>query len=103
MDNMLKVGMIGLDTSHVIAFTEIINDSKAIGDLADVSIVAGFPGGNPDFPLSRDRVEGYTQRLREMNIEIVGSIAEESKRQGGIPVTIESIMKKARQAAVAKS
>ena len=31
----LRAGMIGLDTSHVNAFTNIINDSQATGDLAN--------------------------------------------------------------------
>ena len=30
----LRIGLIGLDTSHVIAFTKIINDPKATGPLA---------------------------------------------------------------------
>lgn len=70
----IRVGMIGLDTSHVVAFTELMNDPQAAGDLAGAVIVAGFPGGNPAFPLSRNRVEGFTQKLREMNVEIVDSI-----------------------------
>ena len=32
---VLRVGMIGLDTSHVLAFTKLINDPKATGELAD--------------------------------------------------------------------
>lgn len=71
---LLRVGMIGLDTSHVIAFTNLINDPKATGDLADVEVVAAFPGGSPDLPASRDRVEGYTEQLRQRGVEIVDSI-----------------------------
>ncbi|MDP6556751.1 MAG: Gfo/Idh/MocA family oxidoreductase [Pirellulaceae bacterium] len=70
----IRVGMIGLDTSHVITFTKIINDPQATGDLADIRIVAAYPGGSPTFPLSFDRVEGFTQQVREMGIEIVDSI-----------------------------
>ena len=81
----VRVGMIGLDTSHVIAFTKLMNDPQATGDLAGVTIVAGFPGGNPQFPLSRDRVEGFTRQLREMNVEIVGSIDE-------LLATVDAIM-----------
>ena len=81
----IRVGMIGLDTSHVIAFTKLMNDPQATGDLAGVTIVAGFPGGNPQFPLSRDRVEGFTRQLREMNVEIVGSIDE-------LLATVDAIM-----------
>src|SRR3954454_2189117 len=70
----IRVGIIGLDTSHVPAFTKILNDPKASGDLAGFRVVAGFPGGSPDLPSSRDRLEGYTKQLRDMNVEIVHSI-----------------------------
>ncbi|MCP4192934.1 MAG: Gfo/Idh/MocA family oxidoreductase [Planctomycetaceae bacterium] len=67
--------MIGLDTSHVIAFTKAFNDPEATGDLAEMRVVAGFPGGT-DIPPSRDRVAGFTQQLKEMGIEIVDSIPD---------------------------
>lgn len=70
----IKVGIIGLDTSHVVAFAGAINNPEAQGDLADIEIVAAFPGGSPDIPDSRDRVEGFTDKLRDMGIEIVDSI-----------------------------
>ncbi|MEZ6092001.1 MAG: gfo/Idh/MocA family oxidoreductase [Pirellulaceae bacterium] len=70
----LKVGIIGLDTSHVIAFTKTMNDPKAEGDLAKMNVTAAFPGGSPDIASSRDRVEGFTNQLRDMGVEIVDSI-----------------------------
>jgi predicted dehydrogenase len=70
------VGIIGLDTSHVIAFTGALNDPKASGDLAGVRVVAGYPGGSPDIPESRDRLAKFTEQLRDKGIEIVGSIDE---------------------------
>ncbi len=74
---LLKVGMIGLDTSHVLAFTNILNNPKNEGDLANIRVVAAFPGGSPDLPTSRDRVEGYTKTLRDKyGLEIVSSIEE---------------------------
>ena len=79
-DKVIRVGMIGLDTSHVISFTKIINDPNAKGDLADIRIVAAFPGGSPTFPLSRDRVEGFTNQIRKMDIEIVNSIPDLMKK-----------------------
>ncbi len=72
----LRAGIIGLTTSHVIAFTKIINDPKATGDLADVVVVAGFPGGMKDNPSSWDRVGKYTEQLRGMGIKIYDSIPE---------------------------
>jgi len=70
---VLRAGMIGLDTSHVIAFTKLFNGPQATGDLAGIKIVAGFPGGT-DIPSSKDRVAGFTKQLAEMGVEIVPSI-----------------------------
>ena len=72
----LRVGMIGLDTSHVISFTKLINSPTAKGDLAKISVVAAFPGGSPNFPPSRDRVEGFTQQVAGMGVTIVDSIPD---------------------------
>jgi predicted dehydrogenase len=71
----LRAGMIGLDTSHVVAFTRLLNNPKAQGDLAGVRVVAAYPGGSPDIPASRDRLAGFTKQLREeFGVEIVDSI-----------------------------
>ncbi len=70
----IRAGIIGLDTSHVVAFSKLLNDPNSEGVLADVKIVAAYPGGSPDIPSSADRVEGFTQTLRDMGIEIVDSI-----------------------------
>ena len=71
----IRAGIIGLDTSHVPAFTKIFNNPKASGDMAGIKVVAGYPGGT-EFPPSRDRVEKFTEQLRGMGIEIVESIPE---------------------------
>lgn len=71
----LRAGIIGLDTSHVVAFTSVLNGPKAQGALAGVRIVAAYPGGSPDVAASRDRVEGFTKQLRDQyGVEIVDSI-----------------------------
>lgn len=70
----LRVGFIGLDSSHCIAFTELLQREGNAGDLAGVKIVAAYPGGNPEFPLSRDRVQGYTEKMKSLGVQIVDSI-----------------------------
>lgn len=71
-----RVGIIGLDTSHVVAFTNVLNKPHAEGPLAGYRVVAAFPGGSPDVASSRDRVQGFTDTLREKHgVEIVDSIA----------------------------
>ncbi|MFM8420611.1 MAG: Gfo/Idh/MocA family protein [Verrucomicrobiota bacterium] len=61
----LRLGMIGLDTSHVTAFTEILHNPAAKGHVPGARVVAGFKGGSPDIPSSATRVEGYTKELQE--------------------------------------
>ncbi|MCH7725874.1 MAG: Gfo/Idh/MocA family oxidoreductase [Planctomycetes bacterium] len=72
--------MIGLDTSHVVRFTEIINNTKQ-GPAAGVKVVAAYRGGSPDLPISADRIDGFTKTLREKyQVEIVDSIDALLKR-----------------------
>ncbi len=72
----IRAGIIGLDTSHVVAFTQTLNNPKAKGELADMKIVAAYPGGSPDIPDSRDRVKGFTKQVRGMGVKIVDSVDE---------------------------
>lgn len=77
----LRAGIIGLDTSHVVAFTQTLNNPKAEGVLSRVRVVAAYRGGSSDIPDSRDRIEGFTKTLREkFGIEIVDSIDELLKK-----------------------
>src|SRR4051812_47061151 len=71
----LRAGIIGLDTSHVVAFTEMLNGSRTRKGLSGVRVVAAYPGGSPDIAASRDRLQGFTQTLRDRyHVEIVPSI-----------------------------
>jgi len=71
-ENIIKLGIIGLDTSHVVAFTDYINNPK---NNTGCKVVAAYPGGSPDIPSSADRIEGFTATLRDkFNVEMVDSI-----------------------------
>lgn len=73
----LKIGLIGLDTSHVIAFTEIINIKEHKEHVPGGKVVAGFKGGSADIPSSADRVEEYTRQLRsKFGVKIYPTIEE---------------------------
>src|SRR5688572_6905604 len=72
--DVILIGIIGCDTSHVPAFTKIFNDPKAEGDLAGFKVVAAFPGGSQDIPSSRDRVQKFTDELKAGGVEIVDTI-----------------------------
>jgi predicted dehydrogenase len=70
----IRVGVIGVDTSHATAFAKVLNGPKATGEMAGLRIVAAYPVGSPDIESSRTRIDDYTKQLREMGIEIVDSI-----------------------------
>ena len=73
-----RVGIIGLDTSHVVAFTTVLNQGPK--NPADVAKFAGFrvthafAQGSKDIPGSTSRVPEYTEKLKGMGVEIVDSI-----------------------------
>jgi len=71
----IKVGIIGLDTSHVIVFTKALNDPSDKDHVAGLRVVAAFKGGSPDVEESRKRVDKFTEELRDQwKIEIVDHI-----------------------------
>jgi hypothetical protein len=72
----IRVAVIGTDTSHAVAFTELINSPSATGPLANVQVVAAFPGGSPDIASSRDRVDKFADQLQKSGVTIVDSIDE---------------------------
>ncbi|MES2309865.1 MAG: Gfo/Idh/MocA family oxidoreductase [Verrucomicrobiota bacterium] len=75
--NPLRIGIIGLDISHVTAFATLLHDPKNHYHVPGARIVAGFPGGSPDFPLSINRVKNFTEELRTQHqVEIVQQIEQ---------------------------
>ena len=76
----IRVGIIGLDTSHCEAFTKTLNDPKAAPDVAGFRVVAAYPRGSADIESSTKRVPAITKRFREMNVDIVDSIDDLLKK-----------------------
>ncbi len=72
----IRIGMIGLDTSHVTAFARLLHDPADRAHVPGGRIVAAYKGGSPDLAASRDRIEGYTAELRDRHgVKIVDSVA----------------------------
>ena len=73
--NPVKVGIIGLDTSHSLAFTEMMN-VKRTADVAGFRVTAAYQWGSRDIVSSTNRYPKYLPKMREMGVEIVPSIKE---------------------------
>ena len=65
MVSFIRVGMVGLDTSHCPTFTRLLNDENDVYHVPGAKVVGAFPGGSTAFSLSYSRVEGFTEQLRE--------------------------------------
>lgn len=86
-DKVIRLGMIGLDTSHVTEFTKYLNNPK---NNTGCKVIAAFPGGSPDLPVSADRVQNFTEVLRrDHGVEIVDSIEALCAKVDG--VLLESV------------
>ena len=73
----LRIGMIGLDTSHVVQYLNILNDPKHKDHVPGGKIIAGFKGGSPDVESSRTRVDGFTKTaVEKFGVKMYDSIEE---------------------------
>lgn len=72
----VKIGIIGLDTSHATAFTKLLNGDDKKAEYSDFKIVAAYPHGSRTIQSSIDRIPKYTEEVKTYGVEIVNSIEE---------------------------
>jgi len=71
----IRVGIVGTDSSHAPAFTQILNDASSPSHVPGARVVAAYKGGSRDLPKSYERVDGYAEELRtKWGVEIVPDI-----------------------------
>lgn len=71
-----RIGMIGLDTSHSMAFTKTFNDENAGPEYGGYKVVAAYPKGSNDIESSVKRIPGYIEDVKKYGVKIVDSIAD---------------------------
>ena len=69
-----RIGIIGLDTSHSVAFTKSLNGINTSEKYNGFRIVAAYPQGSADIESSVKRIPGYIEEVKKMGVEIVNSI-----------------------------
>ena len=75
-DEPIRVGIIGLDTSHAPAFMKLFNSAESADHVPGCRVVAAYPQGSRDIASSVSRVPEYTKVMQEAGVEIVDSIDE---------------------------
>ncbi len=71
-----RIGMIGLDTGHSVAFTKSLNDPNAGDTYRGYKVVAAVPEGTDNILEWKNRIPEFTEEVQNQGVEIVHSIEE---------------------------
>lgn len=80
---IFRIGIIGTDTSHVGAFTNVINGQKT-GVYTDMQVTAVYKAGMPDNPGSWDRVEKIAAEAVAAGLKPYASLDEMLENVDGV-------------------
>ncbi len=75
-DPLKRIGIIGLDTSHSVAFAKALNGPNPSPNYTGFTITAAYPRGSADIESSVKRLAGYTEDVKKLGIDIVDSVDE---------------------------
>jgi len=82
-DETIRIGMIGLDTSHATDFTAILNE----GQVAGARVVAGVKQFSPDIEYSATNVDKYVELLTtKYGLELYDSVEDMLPHVDGVMV-----------------
>jgi GFO/IDH/MocA oxidoreductase family protein len=86
----IRLGIIGTDTSHVIAFTKILNDPNSPDYVPGARVVAAYKGGSADVESSYKRVDKFAEELKtKWKVEFFSDIPAMCRKVDG--VLLESV------------
>lgn len=74
----MNLGIIGLDSSHAVQFSRILNGKNELFHISGHPVTAAYPGPvSSDFDMSRERMENFTRSVaEEWGVKLYASIAE---------------------------
>lgn len=83
-EDAIRLGMIGLDTSHAPAFAKAMNERAVAEGKRPVRVVAAYPHGSSQIESSASRIPKFTEEFKAMGIEIVDSIDDLLAKVDGV-------------------
>ena len=73
----MRIGIIGLDTSHSIAFTKVLNDKQSEDHFVKAfEVVAAYPYGTANIESATSRIPKYIEEIQQYGVSITGSVSE---------------------------
>jgi len=82
-----RIGMIGLDTGHCVAFTKSLNDPQAGDTYGGYRVVAAVAEGTEEITEWKNRIPQFTEEVKSHGVEIVDSIPELLKKVDVVIIT----------------
>jgi predicted dehydrogenase len=83
-EKVFRIGIVGLDISSSIGFTEYINNPE---NKTGCKVIAGYPGGSADIAVSVERMGKFPAKLRDdFGLEIMDDITELCAKVDGVLV-----------------
>lgn len=76
LEEDVRIGIIGLDTSHAIAFTKIINQREEGKPGTGFMVTHAYPQGSRDIESSVSRIPGYIEDIKKLGVQITDSIGD---------------------------
>lgn len=73
-NNGKRIGIIGLDTSHSLAFTKLLFEANGEA-YHGYKVTAAYPFGSKDLALSKERIPLQTTEIKKYNVKVVDSIS----------------------------
>lgn len=105
MSDPLKIGIVGLDSSHCVEYATLLHDDSHSHHVPGARIVASFAGGSADWELSHSRVQGFQERMeKEFGVPTFESIEEVTAQSDAIMMlSVDGRVHREQFEAVAKS
>ena len=73
----MRIGIIGLDTSHSVEFTKLLNAKDSEDHFVKAfEVVAAYPYGTLNIESATSRIPRYTEEIQKYGVVITGSIQE---------------------------
>ena len=71
---LTRIGIIGADTYHSVAFTKYLNGPKADPSFADFRVTAVYKGGSADIESSMSLLKSNVPQLEKLGVEFVDTV-----------------------------
>ncbi|MHA4808950.1 Gfo/Idh/MocA family protein [Flavitalea flava] len=71
-----RIGIIGLDTSHSVEFTKVLNNPSSDSPYKGYRVTAAYPYGSRSIASSNNRIPGYIEKMKAFQVILCSTLEE---------------------------